>query len=201
MRRLLFALAVLFAVVATSFSDSPYPPEPIVFKSRHNSRDFFTMIPEVYDRDRKVTIKPAFGVAYRLEEDGKLTELYRTSGWYSHEVYLSRDGRHLVQMGPWNAGDRPEKDDLAVAFHKEGKLLKSYSTFELIKDPSKVEASVTHYEWLARSSMTNRLSGLANRLQPQLSSDDKFTLHTIDGWTYVFDVTTGAIVSTKRTKL
>ena len=200
MRHHLLALAVLLATVATSISDSPRRPTPLVFTSVYSGDVIFTMVPKQRDKDGDVT-KPDFGVAYRLDKDGKFTELYRTTNWYSFEVYVSMDGRHLVQMGPWNFGDGPAAKDLAVAFHKDGKLLKSYSTTELIKDPKQVDRSVIHYDWRAPSRRLTLTEGQVLQLEPKLTYDDKFTLHTIDGWTYVFDVTTGTIVSTNRTKL
>jgi hypothetical protein len=115
-----------------------------------------------------------------------MKELYRVSGWYSWEVFISSDGRYLVQLGPWSVGDRPEPADLAVAFFKDGKLLKSYSTDQMLQDPLKIEKSVSHYVW-------------RNHYCPcSLGSGDIFSLHTIDGWTIEFDATTGEI---KRRRL
>ena len=160
---------------------------------------FFTMVPGQHYKDGMVT-KPAFGVAYRMDKDGKFTELYRTTDWYSFEVHVSMNGRHLVQMGPWNGGSTPKTNHLAIAFYRDGKLLKSYSTAELIRDPQQVDTTVSHYDWRAPSRRAKLTEGQVLQLQPKLSYDDKFTLHTIDGWTYVFDATTGAIVSTNKTK-
>jgi hypothetical protein len=204
MRHHLLALAVLLAVVATSFSSMPLRETPLVFtcsdESGGGSAVFFSMIPEQRDKDKNV-LKPAFGVAYRVDGEGKFTELYRTTNWYSRYVYVSIDGRHLVQLEPASVGERPSKEDLAVAFHRDGKLVKSYSTVDLIKDPKKVVVTWSSYLWLAPSIRAEVTAGQSLQLQPKLTYDDKFTLHTIDGWTYVFDVTTGAIVSTNKTKL
>lgn len=182
--------AILYAACLTSvFADSPSLPVPLVFVSSYSSGVVFSMIPPQYDANYKQT-REAFGIVSRLNEDGKFVELYRTSGWYSFEVFVSRDGKYLVQMGPWNTGYKPQKDHLAVAFHKNGKLLKSYSTARLVKDPTKVMASVSHYMWQASSPSLKLI----------LDYDNTFKLHTIDGWTYEFDVTTGEINSTTKTK-
>lgn len=158
----------------------------------------FAMVPAKRDADDKVIREP-FGIAYRLSEEGTLEELYRTSGWYSFQVFVSADGSYLVQMGPWNTGDRPHKDHLAVAFHKDGKLVRSYSTADLIKDPAKVMASVSHYMWLAPDIRHDASEAEQYALRPRLDYENKFTLHTIDGWTYEFDATTGNITSTVKT--
>ena len=178
-----FALLTAF-ICAVAHADSPRWPVPLVFTSDPGSNVVFAMNPPLYGPDHMLT-RQAFGIASRLGTDGKYAEIYRTEGWYSFEVFVSRDGRYLIEMGPWNGGNRPEKTHLAVAFHKDGKLLKSYSTAELIKNPDKVMVSVSHYMWRAHA--------------PQLSDDNVFTLHTIDNLTYKFDVTTGIIKSTKKT--
>lgn len=134
----------------------------------------------------------AHGIAYEITASGKLKELWRTSGWYSFQVFLSHDGRHLVRMGPWSVGSEPAHDDLAVAFYQDGKLLKSYSTAELVKDHSKVQRSVSHYTWLADS---DSRAADATLHELKLGWDNVFTLSTIDGINYRFNATTGGIES------
>ena len=193
--------AILYATcLAAVFADSPSRPVPLVFVSHHGSDVTFSMIPPQYDANYKLT-REAFGIASRLNENGKFVEMYRTSGWYSFQVFVSRDGKYLVQMGPWNVGDSPQKDHLAVAFHKNGKLLKSYSTARLVKDPTKVLVTVSHYMWQAPSPLSPSLTAAQQyTLSPSLDYDNTFKVHTIDGWTYEFDATTGEINSETKTK-
>jgi len=141
------------------WADSEAPAEPIVTVSE-NRRCFFKMIPakRVRRGRRLQTVREAFGAAYRVEDDGQLTELWKTSGWYNFEVLLSNDGKYLVRVGSHPAGSRPEAKDLGVAFYKNGQLLKSYSTAELVKDPRKVMATASHYMWLARASRQSPIS-------------------------------------------
>lgn len=158
------------------------------------------MIPAVYDENYKL-IREAYGIMSRLNKSGKFEDLYRTSGWYSFEIFVSHDGVYLVRMGPWNVGHKPQKDHLAVAFYKNGKLLKSYSTAQLVKDHEKVVASVSHYMWQASASYLPDLTEQQRQaLAPCLNYDNTFKVHTIDGWTYEFDVTTGDIKSTTKIK-
>lgn len=189
MRQTILTAIIYATCLAAVFADSPSRPVPLVFVNRYGSDVMFSMIPPQYDASYKLT-REAFGIASRLNEDGKFVEMYRTSGWYSFEVFVSRDGKYLVQMGPWNVGDSPQKDHLAVAFHKNGKLLKSYSTARLVKDPTKVVVTVSHYMWQAPQ----------HALSPSLDYDNTFKLRTIDGWTYEFDATTGEINSETKTK-
>ena len=141
-----------------------------------------------------VTIPEAFGVAYRVEEDGSLTELWKVSGWYSFEVFLSDDGQYLVRMGSWNVGHEPEENDLAVAFYKKGKFLKKYSTAELVENKSAVIASVSHYMWLARAkSIFDNEEKSDPEAELKLDWENIFHLKTIDGILYEFDAITGNI--------
>lgn len=197
----LFALSLVCLVTISSLmADSPSAPEERIFTSDTEPTVIFRMVPAKYDKGYKVQ-REAFGVASKWEEDGNLKVLYRTKGWYSFRVFVSRSGRYLVRMGPWSVGSEPTKDDLAVAFYKEGKLLKKYSTAELVKDKSKVIASTSHYFWRAPSPLDDGITKV-ERLKFRLHLDDTnvFDLHTIDGWTYSFDVTTGKIKSTVKTK-
>ncbi|WP_144391801.1 hypothetical protein [Pleionea sediminis] len=197
----LFALSLVYLIcVPLLKADSPARPFPLAFTSENSSDVVFTMVPRRYDREYEVE-KEAFGVAYKVQEDGTLKELYRTKGWYSSSVFVSRNGRYLVRMGPWSVGMEPAKEDLAIAFYEEGKLLEQYSTADLVKDKSKVVPTVSHYFWQAPSPMDDEVTE-AERLRLRLHLDytNTFELHTIDGWTYTFDVTTGKIKSTKRTK-
>jgi hypothetical protein len=201
MRYSLLPACLVFTLSIVARADDPADPTPLVFTPIYPSDVSFAMVPRRHgpEPDYKV-VQEAHGIAYRLTGDGEMKVIYRTEGWYSFEVFISMDGRLLVQMGPWNSGQEVSKTDLAVAFHKDGKLIKSYSTAELIKDPEKIERSASHYRWRAPSPFSSDLTEAQKAaLSPHLSYEKEFTLNTIDGWTYVFDATTGQIKSTKRT--
>lgn len=156
------------------------------------------MIPAKWRREGEDILveQHAFGVAYRLEEDGTFTELWRTEKWYSFEVFLSENGRYLVRMGPWNSGHTPKKTHLAVAFYKEGTLLKTYSTAELVKSKRAVLTTVSHYMWLARANHDIDDTPPDPEATLRLDYQNIFHLKTIDGIVYAFDATTGDIVRT-----
>lgn len=199
MRRIQLIFACLI-MISPLMADSWAPRLPLAFASEGGSDMFFTMIPPRYGKDHKLQ-KEASGVAYKVEANGELKALYRTEGWYSVQVFVSRDGRYLVRMGPWNVGTGPAKADLAVAFYKDGKLLKQYSTADLVKDTSKAIQTTSHYIWQAPSPFDEAVTDL-DRLKLRLHLDYKnvFQLHTIDGWTYSFDATSGKIKARTRTK-
>jgi len=188
MKSLLTIATVLGLLVVRVPADMPAPPRAYVTAGPWGEI-YFKMLPSAKDRWNQ---RDGQGIAYRVRADGPDEELWRTEGWYSFEIFLSHDGRHLVAMGPWNSGNEPSKEDLAVAFYRDGKLLKQYSTAELVKDRSKVSRSISHYRWLARDS--EYLSAKKDpEAQLRLSWENTFRLKTCDGIVYEFDVTNGEI--------
>jgi hypothetical protein len=112
--------------------------------------------------------------------------MWRTSGWYSYQTYISRDGKYLVRLGNWPRGEGPSEKHLGIAFYKKGKLLKSYSTRELIKNVSLVPRSASHYRFLKE----------VEGFDPPTSL--QFVIKTVDNVRYVFDVQNGEITSRKQ---
>ncbi len=184
-----YAVALLIGLSSyPGFADSPAPPRP-VFTASESGRFLFKMIPEEWRHPDGNCTKSAndFGVAYKVGVNGELTELWKVSGWFAFRVFLSDDGEHLVRVGPWNFGHEPEKGDLAVAFYKHGKLLKEYSTADLVEDKSAALTTVTHYVWLARTDYA-----------VMLDPNNAFHIRTIDNIEYEFDITTGDIKFKKK---
>jgi hypothetical protein len=141
-----FLLITILGIAVTDVdADSPRRPLPYVVTAG-DGIVYFRMFP----RPRQGNHSDGFGIAYRIRDDGGDVVLWRTQGWYSTEVFLSHDGYSLVAMGPWNGGSQPTKEDLALAFYRQGKLIKQYSTADLVKDNSKVTRSLSHYTRLAR---------------------------------------------------
>ncbi len=197
MNRFILLLAVLITTRAAALADSPGRPYPFITVSLRGDC-YFKMVPRSTGERADIWRRPdGVGIAYRLRPDGSEEELWRTQGWYSFEVFLSPDGKHLVAMGPWNVGSEPKKGDLAVAFYAYGKLLKAYSTADLVKDKSKVLASVSHYMWLARDLERNPDVKKDPAAELRVPWFNTFNLKTCDGITYEFDMTTGAIQRTE----
>jgi len=179
----LLSVLVIFLFSVTSYADSPGIPFPYV-KSALYSSFYFKMVPENQEKNSTSEIDPPYGVAYRLLSSGESEELWRVEGWYAFEVYLSANGEHLVRMGPWAVGDKPSAEDMAVAFYHNGKLLKSYSTKNLIKKDRSVRPTVGHYIWRSN-----------DKEYPKLNHLNEFLLKTRENEVYRFDVTTGEVRS------
>jgi len=130
----------------------------------------------------------AFVNAYKILRDGEDEFLWRSVGWYAHHVFLTNDCEYLVRMGNWARGSEPSAEDLAVAFYKNGELLSSYSTADLIEDKQSVDVSTGHYIWLAEGEYSLRLNQWS----------DTFYLKTIEGKEFEFNFKTGEIVKTRK---
>ncbi len=176
-------LLLSFAIPKLALADSVQTPIPRI----STAREFpfiFVMVPEVRDESGKIRSE-ARGTAYMVTPDGTFQQQWTVSGWFAWETYLSEDGRYLIRKGLWPEGAAPSKNDLAVAFYDNGKLIRSYSTADLIKDPKAVRVSVSHYDW--------ELPEDSDR-QIRVYIEATFALKTIEGVKYTFDVRTGNIL-------
>lgn len=183
-------VAVLAILNATALlADSPATPIPYV-KASPNGQFYFRMMPGKQEWDNR----HAYGEMYEVSEGGDKL-LWKTKGWYSFSVFVSDNGRHLVRMGLWSSGDRPSQEDLAVAFYTDGKLVKSYSTKDLVSDPSKIERSVSHYEWYQVIIGLHSRAGIND---PFGGEPDTFSLITLADETFSFDIASGKIISEEK---
>jgi len=110
------------------------------------------------------------------ENDGSKKPLWMVV-WYAHEVKIASDGVHLVKHGPWASN----QDQEAISFYSKGFLVRSYKIKELVSFPFLMPHTVSHFYWRAYENL-----------------DDKrllFTLITLHGDYYAFDIRTGKIVS------
>jgi hypothetical protein len=179
--KIITPIAALLLIYSIAWADSEAPPYPYVTVSEYGGY-YFKMIPDKqnqYDGDN------GSGICFEVTTDQTDKILWTTTGWYAFVTYLSYDGAYLIRMGNWPRGQELSSEHLAVAFYKEGELLKSYSTKDLVKDPSSIERTVSHYSWSAES--------------PKLDSyEHRFTIVTKDNNEYVFDITNGSIISQKK---
>lgn len=156
-----------------TFADTPAKLQPYII-SQDYSPNFVKMIPSKSGE--------GYAAAFRLLNDGTSRKLWSIDG-YSFEAYLSKDGQYFIRLGPWASGRKPSHKDVAVEFFKNGQLLRSYSTKDLVKDVSKVVPTAGHYFWRKK-----------DKNYP-LDSALHFYIKTVDDLSYVFDITTGEITS------
>lgn len=181
MSKIAFLVVGLMALAWPAAADSPAMPTPYVTA---NGNIYFMMLPSQSGSGFRYDGSwDGSGVAYRLARDGTSEELWRTEGWYAFATHISRDGHFLVREGDWAFGSGPDTTHLGVAFYKDGKLLKRYSTADLIKDKNNVSQSVSHYRWRSYEGG-----------YPYLRYDNRFFLRTIEDVFFVFDITTGELI-------
>lgn len=177
----------ILAFSGPAYADSEAMPIPRITAAKHGTC-YFKMMPSKLNHDKSGEVyekEEAFGIAYKLDHEGSAKEIWKTKGWYAFEVYVSSNCENLVRMGNWSRGVEPEKSDLAVAFYNNGKLIKRYSTADLINNKKSVSRSISHYSWQANDA-----------LYPLLKYDNTFQIKTIENKIYVFDVITGEINDT-----
>lgn len=184
-----FAALLIGMWAGLAAADQERMPAPRVFAASDGAVAF-AMLPPALDARTQRVVREGRGVLYDLRADGSWRARYRTQGWYASELFVSADGRTLVRLGPWQRGKAIAPDHLALAFHRDGKLLRQYRVAELVKDPTAVRATVSHYFW-----RLDEVSGEEGGVDaPRLSDvDGTFTLKTIDGIEYVFGLEDGAI--------
>lgn len=171
MKKVKKILVVLFLFASTqfSFADSIAAPYTYVTKSK-NGKYYFEMKPIQGD-----IMFAGRGTCYKIISGSKRQKLWNTGNWYAYTTYLSNNGRFLVRMGNWAIGSELSDTDLAVAFYKNGKLMKMYSTKELVHDASYVKYTVSHYFWEKGAAVFD-------------ADKSQLTLSTIDNRQYTFDI-------------
>jgi hypothetical protein len=98
-----------------------------------------------------------------------------TVDWFSYKVYLSKNGKYLVRMGPWASSGSNE----AFSFFADGKLVKTYKVEDIVRDVAALPHTVSHFEWEKNTGLDDAAGA--------------FNASTLDGGDFVFDLATGEI--------
>jgi hypothetical protein len=113
--------------------------------------------------------------------------------WYSRRIYLQcntpgvQGGISIVQFGPWPRGRQAATSRLAIAFHANGRLLRSYSRLDIAVTADNVSASKSHYQ------VVRNVEGYVYE-----GGKSVFRLNTTDGRRLTFDPATGNLLSTTQ---
>ena len=121
--------------------------------------------------------------------------------WFSQRLFVRcgpADDIVVVRLGPWHRGHEPHADHLAIAFYKEGKLLKRYSTLDIAGDEKaqsggptiyrNVSTSVSHYTVFDSAPEMVKITTARGAV-----FEDNWVIRakTIDGRLLIFDMATG----------
>ncbi len=137
------AIALLVAS-APALADDEASNAPIVVASAHGNCYARSVPSSAYGNEGSTSVYAVASGADRL---------VATYGWYAPTMRLEcnvagADGRvgvSIVQFGPWPRGSAADAETLAFAFHRDGRLLRRYSTLDIAGRPDNVSASVSHY--------------------------------------------------------
>jgi hypothetical protein len=195
---LLTAVVTALALAATSSpapADSLAPPRSYKDVTPGGKYVFVMISPRTVEADAGSWNEETAADIREIRRTYTRSGMYRNDGsteplwtvdWYAYGVELTADGAHLIRPGPW-AGLRDDKTpDLgytAVNFYARGELIRAYRIGELVDDPSRLFCSVSHFSW---------------RKDGWVSGEFEYTITTLDGNRFVFDVRTGEIVSESR---
>jgi len=172
--KILIALLLIFTTLS-AFADSVTEYAYVTASAR--GKYYFKMVPTRNS-------KQGLGTLFEVNPNGEDKVIWKTEGWYSFAVYISENGEYLVRINVLPHGHELSDDHLAIAFYKKGELINSYSTKNLVKNPSAINRSIGSYKWLEKKIF----APYANRL----------VIVTVDNIKYVFNVSNGSIVSQKR---
>ncbi len=184
-REVFAGLALCTALAA--MADREMAPYPYVVSGQAAGRHYFRMLPATDPSQVGV------GTMLRVGQDGDEV-LWKVEGWYARRCFVHEGatGPVLIRLGNWPRGRAPAKEHLGLAFYRDGRLLKEYSTADLVKDPGKVEASVSHYPFLD----WDKPPRLAHESGPD-GWRWVFSLVSADGVLWRFDPETGEVLPAK----
>ena len=151
-----------------------------------NGKYLFVMLTKTPAKVGRVdTLKSKYDYSGLYKANRPAKPLWRVN-WYSKSVHVSSDGIHLVRMGRplvEAMNGKPDMAQLALAFYKNGNLLRRYFIKDIISKPSKLVKSGKGFQW-----------------QKRIAFDDesgKLSVTLITGQTKVFSVKTGNIIPDK----
>ncbi|BBM82839.1 hypothetical protein [Candidatus Uabimicrobium amorphum] len=165
--------ALLFCFfVSVVFGDSPAEQYSYAKNSANDKYVFVMKAPDIIQRNENLA---KYSLSGLYKNDGSATPLWMVN-WYAFRVEAANDGQHLIRMGPWASS----QDELAVAFYKNGRVVKQYLIEDLVYDESSLRYTVSHFMWKDAYDYDKE--------------QEILTIKTVDGLTYKFAVN-GSIVS------
>jgi len=174
--RVLILILVFLSCFSPALADRPAAPKHYK-KLSGNGRYVFVML-----SPRPDEVFENYEMSGLYVNDGSEAPLWKIH-WYAFVVKVASDGKHLVRLGPWAASD----DQEAVSFFANGYLIRTYKIKELVSFPFLMPHSASHFRWRAGEKLYDE-----KRL---------FSITTLHGDHYVFDITTGEIISSFRSSL
>jgi len=177
---------LLLVNVITVYADDVAPPGPFYIVSEDGSRVFH--VTPYWGCIDMFAGYPKTGLYYNTTPP-ELIYLVENLCYIMWEVdfFFSDDMRYFAWAPQTNMIRTSVYNATAIAFFKDGKLLREYKVADLIRHIASVPQSTTMAMWVNLSSIRFN------------SADNQLTLTTVERMRYIFDITTGEIISSNRT--
>ncbi|MDD5428670.1 MAG: hypothetical protein PHI58_05485 [Candidatus Omnitrophica bacterium] len=180
------AVAIMTAVI---FAASPAAVLAYETKSYEqlspNGKYLFVMLAKGTDMTKVDTLKKKYSHSGLYKANNANKPLWRIN-WYASTVHISSDGIHLVRVGRpivEAMNGKPDMEQLALAFYKNGSQTRKYLIRDLIAKPSRLVKSGKGFKW-----------------QERIAFDDdsgKLEITLVTGQTKVFSVKSGKSITDK----
>jgi hypothetical protein len=206
--RWLIAGVVALTVLSTSspaLAFIPLSPHSRKIVTPGGKYVFVMLAPVSIEKDGKELMEVYSAEIQKIRNLYKQSGMYRNDGsteplwtvdWFAHYVETTSDGASLIRYGcgPWSALifstysnrqiTKTALDQEALSFFANGQLLKTYQICELIDDMEKLRPVGPFISWIREAELHEERS--------------EYTVTTLDGNRFVFDVRTGEIISSSR---
>lgn len=174
----------LLLVVSSSLSaDSPAPPESFTKLSPDRKHILVILAPKPYDVSNSLSKK--YPISGLYVNDSSVKPLWSLpSDFCCSRVDILSNAKNLISWNAWPA-DNGTFDQTVAWFFENGREIRNYKIRQLVDNPEHLRHSVSHYRWIDRTEVDDRLN--------------RITLRTLNGQIIVFDGTTGEVISRART--
>ncbi|MCX7046132.1 MAG: hypothetical protein NTX50_11685 [Candidatus Sumerlaeota bacterium] len=175
----LYALMIVSLLCARAIADDEASNRPVVRSFTYGSVYAKSIPDENYGQKGKTT----------LYSVGRASDtLICSYDWFANEIYIGGAGEStVVRFGPWQRGDKPQDDHLAIGIYRDGKTIKEYSTKQIEALGAGVSESVSHYQVFGKRLGFRWLNG----------NDYVFEVEGSSGKVFTFDTNTGAVIEKK----
>jgi hypothetical protein len=203
--KLLFLACFIVLLPRTSLADVEGGLSPYTMVSPDHEY-IFVMLMEGDRKNPRPYIFDKYSLSGLYRNDGSTTPLW-TVDW-AGDVILPSGPTYLIRKGGWARQDDGYGVE-AIAFLANGRVLKTYRVCDLVDFPWLLPHSASHYQWqktlsLEEGAHISRVhfvqAGAVDRNDGVLLSEQLHTLQleTLQGDSYVFDITTGDIIESHR---
>lgn len=185
MTRLGLIAVVLLGLAARAPATSLVPPASYKVTSPDGRYVFVMLEPIPMEEELKLWARPQAEQIRELRQTYKTSGLYLNDGsttplwtvdWFAADVLVASDGIHLVRRGgPTSLGSSD-----AVTFYARGKELRKYTVDDLIPGYESLPRISAQGEWRAEDAFDDAAL--------------RYTVKTLRGRRYVFDVATGEML-------